>query len=325
MKNDTYEAATELHTLEETATTAAGRSDILAKFGHRVPSRIDDLDGLLAHGDMAYTAISVPSYAKIDGKMVRDKESFHIVRADTSEIIGRVGKRFTVVQNRDAFDIAQSLVTENIANFDLVGHFRPAVPFISLILPDRKIMKEVVKPRIMLTHGLDGSRGVTAAFIAERLFCTNQLAVAEKPYNIRHTKTAGVRLNEAQRLVMDFETNLKALELSAPLMAKRMLTDKERLAFFKAVYGVKGKDEKTAVWEEKVLYHLDRLSVQGHGNAEYEGSTWAAYNAVTEFEDWGKGFNRKGTKLSNKIETMYFGDGAKTKFKALKEALTLIN
>lgn len=71
---------------------------------------------------------------------------------------------------------------------------------------------------------------------------------------------------------------------------------------------------------KRILEQIIPLFEQGRGNnlSEIKGTMWAAYNAVSEYLQY-----ERGSDSSNRMDSMWFGDGARLNKKALETALIM--
>jgi hypothetical protein len=128
------------------------------------------------------------------------------------------------------------------------------------------------------------------------------------------------------KLYDDFESQVKRA-------AKTRISDEQRKAYFRSLYGAKSKatnqedGDNVSTQTRKVLERLEDLFHSGKGNDQkgIRGTWWAAYNSITEQVDHHTGTRLQGSKKSdpmssksNRLNNIWFGDGARLKERAWK-------
>jgi len=157
--------------------------------------------------DVIFTAssdIAVPNY-------------YATVRTDNEDVLGIVGKDYSVVQNRDAFSFFDSIVGggEGI-QYETAGALGKGERiFITAKLPAYiKVGRDdLIEQYLFLTTSHDGMGSITAAFTPVRIVCNNTLnaamRTAKNVVRIRHSSGAGERLKTAH-ILMGISSHLGA-------------------------------------------------------------------------------------------------------------------
>lgn len=134
---------------------------------------------------------------------------FANVRNDTEQVLGVVGKDYTIVQNIDAFAFFDSIVGggDGIL-YETAGALGKGERiFITAKLPDyiRVGKEDCIEKYLFLTTSHDGYGSITAAFTPVRIVCQNTLNAALNNHSncikIRHTSSAKDRLKQAYQLL----------------------------------------------------------------------------------------------------------------------------
>ena len=223
------------------------------------------------------------------------------VRTDTDEVLGVVGKDYSIVQNVDAFSFFDAIVGGDGIMYETAGALGKGERiFITAKLPDyiRVGSDDLIDKYLFLTTSHDGYGSITAAFTPIRIVCANTLSAAmhnkSNTFKIRHTAGAKDRLEEANRLMG--MSNQLSVELEAMFnhWSRVRITDTE----------VKKLIQLAMVPNKEVLRNLntdrdDELSTvfRNMVNNVYEyamssptqqtettkGTVFGAYNAVTGY------------------------------------------
>ena len=142
---------------------------------------------------------------------------FATVRTDTAQILGVVGSKYEIVQNRTAFSFFDSLVQDGSGiKYETAGALGNGERiFITAKLPDilRIGRNDDIEQYIFLTTSHDGSGSIMAAFTPVRIVCNNTLNAALRNHSnavyIKHTANAEEKLKEAARIISISQTQAK--------------------------------------------------------------------------------------------------------------------
>ena len=130
--------------------------------------------------------------------------------------LGIVTDRYRIVQNNEAFDFVNDLVSEGF-KFDRAGSFRDGKSiWVMGNLPEEKILGDDVANNVVFVNSHDGSSGVKVMMTPVRLICSNMINLALKKANriwtSKHTGHIYTKLEEAKYtlgLVNKYMLNLK--------------------------------------------------------------------------------------------------------------------
>ena len=150
----------------------------------------------------------LPNFVRIGNTELVSPSSFSTIRTDVPEVLGNVGKDYTVVQNSDAFIFFDSIVGKNKAIFQTAGALgKGEQVFITAKLPKSIILDNIdqIDQYLLLSNTHDGSRSIEVLFTPIRVVCNNTLTaalrMAENRIKIRHTAKANERLEKAHKLL----------------------------------------------------------------------------------------------------------------------------
>lgn len=161
---------------------------------------------------------------------------FANVRADNNAVLGVVGKDYHIVQNRDAFNFFDAIVSggEGIL-YETAGALGNGERiFITAKLPDYIRVgndDDVTEKYIFLTNSHDGSGSITAAFTPIRIVCQNTLNASLRSMTnvvrIKHTSGAKQRIDNAHKIMGLANKLSEQLEGIFNQWAKVRVTDEE--------------------------------------------------------------------------------------------------
>ena len=250
---------------------------------------------------------------------------------DQEVLLGVVSRRYTPLQNMEAFRFFDPVAGEQKAYFETAGALGEGERiWVMARMPDAmKILRgdECFK-YLLLSNMHSGTGSVIVKFTTVRVVCQNTLILAmedgQKAYRVRHSKHMQFKLDE----LAEFMSITQEVFLNAEAQFKRMARVQmigDRLQhYFDAVFPrsdtQKKKGEKPARWEHvrELFESQDDLQLPG-----VRGTLWGAYNAITRFEDYKQ--PQQEEQPDHRLERTWFGGGAETKLRALEKATELAN
>lgn len=257
------------------------------------------------------------------------------VRSDTNQVLGVVGNGYVPVQNFQAFGFLDAIVADGGLRYHTAGALgRGEKVWMLAKLPGQIQVKnsaDIVDKFLLLSNAHDGSAALRVYFTPIRVVCQNTLSLAEsrsqgQGVSILHKGDLQAKIREAQE-VLGFATRFyDDAEERINRLASHYPTQAQLSTYFKELYPdpEEGKDNTRAV---NVRQELHRLFAEGIGHDEpsIKHSSWVAFNAVTEFVDHvraSRGANY-ADRASRRLDSIWFGSGARLKQKAWNLALDM--
>lgn len=243
-------------------------------------SRATTFDDALTMAGLDYTAEKAPLYLA-DGMQVQDH--FAVVKSDDhSKILGVVGNQYQAVSNRSAFAVADEIVNEGIARYEVGGpslKSKNAVDysksFLTLRGDDFNVGDDTFNSFIIFNNSFDGSTGVQFRVVCMRVVCMNGMVRylgGEKNQlriNVAHTQSAERRIKEANKIIMQRNDEIKAIKKEAEIFTAQRFT---RQQFEKEIIPLMLKEMK--------LVENDKERERGHERVDKVVSDLLqAYNA----------------------------------------------
>lgn len=148
-------------------------------------------------------------------------------RSSDKSVLGIVGSRYKIVQNKEAFAFTDALIGEGV-KYETAGSLR-AGRTIWLLgrMPERYIIGERYEPYICFTNTHDGTGAVRACMTPIRVVCNNTLnaalAGAKRSWSTPHRGDVKGRLDEARQTLNLADIYLKALDEQADKWANEKL------------------------------------------------------------------------------------------------------
>jgi phage/plasmid-like protein (TIGR03299 family) len=257
---------------------------------------------------------------------------FITVRTGDNKPLGIVGKRYTPVQNSQAFSFFDPFIQDGTATYHTAGSLKGGkLVWVLVKLRDEAEVApgDPLHSYLLFSNSHDGSRCVDVQFTDVRVVCWNTLSAAtyraengeEQRLRVPHTKSVHDTLEQIQGIVdaraRTFEANLEQYRrLACTDIDIDDLRDYVRLV----IRGAEIDDNKAV--EEKVRGEDQIVDLFQHSESNnlraIHGSWWAALNSVTEYID-----HHRGKDQGNRVHSALVGAGAETKRRALELATTL--
>jgi len=246
-----------------------------------------------------------------------------IVRNDKTgaeSVLGIVGKRYTPVQNKNAFNFFDSIVGEKKAIYHTAGSLEDGkIIWILAKLPDGISISgnDEVELYTLLSNRHDGKRSLIVQPTPVRVVCNNTLNLAlverKQRMTFRHTTNIETQMKMAAlSLNHSLETFSKTKE-AYKLIASKSVDSVKLNEYFEEVLSIEEFSNKKNAKKNRLVNVFDHDVSTNSLNP----SLWIAYNAVTYWSDHEKGNSEK--RLSNS----WFGSGFAIKQKALDVAIRM--
>ena len=215
---------------------------------------------------------------------------FVTVRTDIDKPLGAVTSEYQVLQNAEAFDFLDDIVSGGEATFKKAGVFADgAKSFVIMETGQKEILGDVYTPYILMLNSFDGSMSVRAAFTPVRNACNNCVSRIikghEKPYIvIQHCKTLQERLNLAKKIFKSYNDYMVEFGREAERLSKVRFTRDQFIQLVNNMYP-EGKEE-SAVKQERRLTKISQLitAYDQPDLANFENSAWRSVQAFADFE-----------------------------------------
>lgn len=270
-----------------------------------------------------------PLYGLLNDQYV-ELPTWGIFRSDNNSFLGSVGKGYSPIQNRYAFEFIDSILeAEEGMHYESAGVLGKGeriwamakIPYDFTIGPtDDKIL-----PFLLFATSHDGSLSAQAKLTTWRVVCENTLRGALSSegafVKIKHTKDSHKRLEVAKQLVKGVALSVSSLKEKFEFLGQRMLNKESYLKILDRIFPVpKGKEEESSTRRNNIMMEVTRLFENNDGNQfpVHRGTCLNLLNAITEYTDHVRTTriteDRKHLdEVQARAETAIFGSGAKFK------------
>jgi phage/plasmid-like protein (TIGR03299 family) len=264
--------------------------------------------------------VTADTQAKVESKAVR--------RTTDCRVLGVVGPRFCVLQNRDAFAWFMPFLEAKEAALNTAGSLRNGsrVWVLAKLNRDPLVIAEgdEVEKYILLSHGHDGSLAVRVGFTPIRVVCQNTLSMAHgssasKLIRVRHTKDVHENLANIRELMDLANQEFEATAEQFRVLARKTINQADLQKYVRRVLKVEDGQE-AGTRTKNTIEEIIALCESGRGNtlASVSGTYWTAYNGMTEWLAYSRCRSQ-----SSRLDSLWFGDSAAKSRHALQIAMEM--
>jgi len=292
----------------------------------------------LAHAGIDFPVEKMQSgfFNERDGKWYPFPDNYTTVRTDTNRPLGVVKKTYFVFQNSEAFDGMDKILAEHGAKYHAAGvlHDGAKVWILAKLPEEFRVTPaegDVIEEYLLLCTTHDGTGAIWCLPTGVRVVCANTLAAAlgyraeearkkaraGKAVRIRHSRSAGRRLEEArdvfkiahERMLLGIENAKRLVDVKS---SEEMIVDSIASTLDTFIGPV-----------EEILPDGTKRIIQVRQTRRNEASSklleaiieetklvgenaWAVYNGVTRFTDHGLSYRGKYAK-ENRFENLLMG------------------
>ena len=249
----------------------------------------------------------------------------------TTHILGNVGNRYEILQNKDAFRPFDEALKEFGYDYETAGAIHEGSRIWVLAKNGKATVgNDEVDKYMLLVNSHDGSTPVIIKPTPIRVVCNNTMNIALRKsdsISIRHTTNMANKMDEVVGALKNaegefdkaFEHMNKMVELKKFDIVKYFesiapkLKDRRGEHVELTMSGRKRPDNNQKVFDSLMWNYENGMGNDGC-------SLWDAYNAVTEYVD-----HQKYADHGQWVHRTQFGQGNKMKVAAYKEAVSLVN
>jgi phage/plasmid-like protein (TIGR03299 family) len=246
-------------------------------------------------------------------------------------VLGLVSSRYQPLQNRSAFSFFDPIIDSKTATYETAGALGDGERvWVMAKMPGeiQVVRGDDCRKYLLLSNTHNGQGSVVVKFTAVRVVCENTLTMAmrdgQSAYRVRHSSKMNERLDEVATLIAAANETYRAAAVKFQRLAQTPVKSGKVLqAYLRSLFPLsaaqKLNDTHSPKWDHVTQLFETAPDLQLPG---VRGTMWAAYNAVTRFEDY-RGVERESP--SQRLNRVWFGAGADLKVKALEEAVRLSN
>jgi phage/plasmid-like protein (TIGR03299 family) len=200
-------------------------------------------------------------------------------------------------------------------------------------LPDEirvKNSEDVTEQFLLLSNSHDGSSSLRVFFTPIRVVCANTLGMAERRshgqgVSIVHKGDLAPKIAEAQEILGLAKRFYDDLGERINRLANHYPSQRQLEVYYESLYPNRsnGQNQRAGNIRSK-LFELFEGGI-GQDMPGIRGTSWAAFNAVTEYVDHHRGTRGRTdfARRSRRLESAWFGSGSRLKSRAWMLALEM--
>jgi phage/plasmid-like protein (TIGR03299 family) len=295
---------------------------------HRLGKVLDNpptVQEAIAQAGLDWTVLEEPVYGIDNGNPTPIPGYKRLVRDRDRSTLGIVSSRYRPLQNIKAFEWFNFLLHEGDISLETAGSLRGGrrVWILAKINDSPKEVRpgDAVAPYLTLSNSHDGTLAVWFVFTPIRIVCANTLTLALRNREEEEKIGRAMRICHNSSLDSKMEQAKSAIDLSRRQFALaheqyQALEGKLVSPSLLLQYVGKVFDTDNPI-EMKAWAQIQRNFECGQGNRGQ--SLWDAMNAVTEYLDY-----QRGRSDDTRLDSSWFGEAARIRRKAHREALALL-
>jgi phage/plasmid-like protein (TIGR03299 family) len=243
---------------------------------------------------------------EIPAGMESDKGYSFVVRDNpfidgNKDVLGVVGERYVPLQNEDLFDFADNIL-DNGGRWETAGSIKGGrIVFGSLALERETVLdpngvSDKVNTYLLVNTSHDGSIAIQASITPVRVVCANTLNLAlgnrgrggsvKQSFKIRHTQTASGKVAVAREALGLANAYMDEFDKMASAMIENEISKAQFDKIVELAYPTPEKDTKGSLKKHTDKIDLINSIYVGDFNNTIAGTSWGAFNALTERLDW---------------------------------------
>ena len=221
--------------------------------------------------------------------------AYGIFRDDNHKFLGVVGDQYTIIQNSEAFEFADSLLEQmDGSHYDTAGvlfngeriFLSARIPF--AISPDRA-PNDVSHCHLMFETSHDGTMAATAKLTTVRVVCNNtlDLALGSKGFGtmkVRHSQSGAEKLERAKKMFSGVTQTVSTLKEKFDILSNRKINKEASEKIMVSLFGSDWKESTTKRNQIERIAHLFELNDR-NVFPEIKGSAYAMLQSITNWTD----------------------------------------
>lgn len=242
-----------------------------------------DSERALVLAGLDWEVVHRPVY--VDGREVPEYKAN--VRSSDGRVLGIVSSKYTVVQNRQAFEFTDALLGMGV-RYETAGSLRggKVVWLLARLEEYREIQGDRIDPYLLFTNGHDGGHAVRVCVTPVRVVCMNTLNMAvsqaSRMWSAFHVGDLEGKLHEARRTL---DLTLRYLDGLEVLAGQLLGTDLPQYRWQRMVEELLPMPEDPTPVQRRNVETLreDLLArILAPDLARFRETGWAAVNAVAD-------------------------------------------
>jgi len=207
------------------------------------------------------------------------------VVSDTGIVKGVVGDKYQILQNMDAFDVADHI--SNDIQFVKAGETCGGMVYIIAKLHEVSVLGDIFTPHLIFQNSHNGLYSLKVAICPLRMICQNQFEMSfrktSNTISIRHTSSMDSRIKTAQKVLSNVNKYMEELTEESEKYAGIKLSDKEIKKILNEFFPVT--EDMTDLEKSRVAQNIScfMAAYKADDNRNFRGTGWGMINAYSDF------------------------------------------
>ena len=258
------------------------------------------------------------------------KGAFATINTANDKVLGVVGARYEIIQNRNAFIFFDELVGKGEAVYETAGALGDGEKIWLLAkLPKsfEPISGDKIEEYCLLSNSHNGSTPCQVSFVNIRVVCQNTFNLALKNatqiIKIRHTIKAEDRLEEAGHIIKEMNEYFTIMGEKCYELGQFQIDDNFINMYKDALFGIEKDipEGRGRTLRTKKIESFDNYMKTGKGIEipGVVGTAWWPVQAAIEYSNW------LLPKPGRESESIFFGNALDFSQKAWDKAIAMVN
>jgi phage/plasmid-like protein (TIGR03299 family) len=210
-------------------------------------------------------------------------------RSSDDSVLGIVSNRYSIVQNREAFDFTDNLIGKGL-KYETAGSLRGGRQVWLLgKMPDMQICGDKFEPYICFTNTHDGTGAIRCCMTPIRVVCNNTLNLAlsraKRSWSARHIGDINAKLTEARQTLDLADLYLKNFAEEADKLAGAKMNSGMVITVLDQMFKLKDDaSERQKETAKQAKYEIVNC-MMAPDLAQFVGTKWGFLNAVADWVD----------------------------------------
>lgn len=220
--------------------------------GVRVESALSSMEALIAAGlnwNVLQQEIYTQDGFKIPGYLAN-------VRDSDRKVLGVVGERYQIVQNREAFAFTDELLGKGV-RYETAGSLKEGkrIWILARLPKAYRLAEDKVLPYLVFSNTHDGSGAIKVAMTPIRVVCNNTLNLAletaSRVWTAKHTGDMSAKMEDARMTLFMAEHYMEELMKESDRLSRKKVSDAEVREYIKMLLPIPA--DATEVTEQNII------------------------------------------------------------------------
>lgn len=258
------------------------RTSTFENIGTTINNTTRLIDGLPE--DFCFEVEKKPLFFDNNGVMTKLDGASTIVNKSSGKAYGTVSEKYCPVDNATALG---SIAYMDGLELKKYGSTEKGVQWLIGEFGHKTILGDDFTPHLVFRNSFDGSTPIQMAVMPLRIICQNQITMAVShsnfSFNLRHTVTAGDKIEEGHRLIIKAEEFMNEFEKEAEKYASIKVGERDVSNIIEQMFPI-DEDNMTELKQSRMNSRRDEFikALNQFDNVNFKGTAWGIINAYAD-------------------------------------------